>query len=180
MRAALFWRDKKLHPVCEKNQPDFIVIADRAESEQARDFRGQFAFRLGGASEISRRANIDNQHHGQLAFFGKFFDERVSETGSHVPIDRANVVARLILAHVFKIHSATFEDAVIIPCEDSLDQTLRFNFQRADFFKNLRGSLLQTVHRRSGNGKAAKNALDDRFARDRFGFGFVTNDDAMP
>src|SRR5439155_24959692 len=113
-------------------------------------------------------------------FFGNLFHERVSKSRGHVPIDCPNFVARLIFAHIFEIHPAALEDAMVIAGEDGLDQTLRFNFQRTDFFKNLRGSLLQTVHRRSGNGKAGKNALDDRFARDRFGFGFVTNDDAMP
>src|SRR5947209_18402909 len=105
--------DEKFHPIGEKNEPNLVVIPDRAEGEQTRHFRRQFALGLGCASEIPRRANIDNQHHGQLALFGKLFHESGSESRGYVPIDRANLVAWLIFAHVFKIHPATFEDAVI-------------------------------------------------------------------
>jgi hypothetical protein len=35
--------------------------------------------------------------------------------------------------HVFEIHAATFEDAVIIAGEGGLDQAARFNFEGANF-----------------------------------------------
>src|SRR5206468_2245498 len=93
---------------------------------------------------------------------------------------RANLVARLILAHILKIHSATFEDTVIIAGENGLDQSFGLDFEGADFLENFRGSFLQTVHRDLGNGKAGKNSFDDGFARDCFSLGLVANDDAMP
>src|SRR5438552_14322423 len=100
---------------------DFVVVADRAESEQTRNFGGQLTLRLRGAAEISRRANIDNQHHGQLALFGKFLYERAAEARRHIPIDRTNFVARLILAHVLKIHPPSLENTVVIAGEGGLD-----------------------------------------------------------
>src|SRR2546426_9275432 len=39
---------------------------------------------------------------------------------------------------------------------------------------------LITSHSRLWNRQPGKNPLNDRFARDRFGFGFITDDDAMP
>src|SRR5258707_2675008 len=44
---------------------------------------------------------------------------------SHVPIDCSNFVARLIFAHIFEIHPAALEDAMVIAGEDGLDQTDR-------------------------------------------------------
>ena len=107
-------RDEKLHLVGEKNEADLVVVADRAEGEEAGDFRRQFALRLRHAAEISRSADIDHEHDGEFAFFGEFLDEGVAEPGGHVPIDRANFVARLIFPDVFEIHPAAFEDAVVI------------------------------------------------------------------
>src|SRR5207247_1152635 len=56
---------------------------------------------------------------------------------SNIPIDTTNFVARLILAHVFKVHSASFENAVVIAGERGFDQTAGFNLQGSDLFENL-------------------------------------------
>ena len=66
-----------------------------------------------------------------------FFTNAVPEPRRDVPIDRANFVAGLILAHVFEVHPASFENAVVIAGEGGLDQTLGFDLERADFLENL-------------------------------------------
>src|SRR5437016_12856298 len=52
VRAAFFWWNKKLDAISEKNEPDLIVVPDRAEGEQASDFCGQLAFGLCCAPKI--------------------------------------------------------------------------------------------------------------------------------
>ena len=104
----------------EKKQADFVVVSDGAEGEQTRDFGGKFALRLRDAAKISRRADVHHQHDGQLALFREFFDEGSAKPRGHVPIDRANFVAGLIFAHIFEIHAAPFEDAVVIAGESGL------------------------------------------------------------
>jgi hypothetical protein len=44
VRAAFLRRDKKFNAIGKENEPDLVIIPNRAESEQARDFRGQFPF----------------------------------------------------------------------------------------------------------------------------------------
>jgi hypothetical protein len=44
MGAAFLWRNKKLNAIGEEDKPDLVIVPDRAESEQARDFGGQFPF----------------------------------------------------------------------------------------------------------------------------------------
>src|SRR4029077_10576240 len=138
MGAAFLWRNKKLNAIGEEDEPDLVIVPDCAESEQTRDFCGQFPFRLRCASEVSRRADIHNQHYRKLTFFCKFFHKRVAHPRRDVPVDRANFISWLILPHVFKIHSPAFEDTVVIASERGLDEAACLYLERANFLKNLR------------------------------------------
>ncbi len=91
------------------------------------------------AAEISRSAHVHHQHDRQLALLGEFLDEGGPEPRGHVPIDRADLVARLIFAHFLEVHPASFEDAVVIAGEDGLDETLGLDLERADFLQDVRG-----------------------------------------
>jgi len=42
--AAFLRGDKKFNAIGKEDEPDLVIIPNRAESEQARDFRGQFPF----------------------------------------------------------------------------------------------------------------------------------------
>src|SRR5262249_10057653 len=66
----------------------------------------------------------------------KFFHESVAHARSDVPIDSANFIPRLIFSHVLKIHSATFENAVVIAGECRFDQAACFDLQGSDLFEN--------------------------------------------
>ncbi len=145
VRAAFLRRNEKLDLIREENEPDLVVVSDRAEGEEAGDFRRELALRLRDAAEISRSADIDHQHDRQLAFLGEFLHEGVAETRGHVPIDRANLVARLVFADVLKIHPAPFEDAVVIAREGRLDETLGLDLEGPDFLENLGRSLSRFV-----------------------------------
>ena len=146
VRAAFLRGDVKLDRVGEEQQADLVVIPDRAEGEQTRDFRREFALRLRVAAEISRSADVHDQNHGQLAFLGEFFHKRGAEARGHVPIDGADFVARLIFAHFIEVHPAAFENAVVITGENGLDQTLGFDLERADFLQDVRGCLFRFRH----------------------------------
>ena len=137
MRSAFFGRNKKFNTVGEENEADLVVVTNRAEGEQTGDLRRQLTLGLGNAPEISGGADVNNEHDGKLAFFGKFFHKRGAHARRHIPVDRADLVPRLIFAHVFKIHPAPFEHAVVIAGEGGLDQAACFYFESADFFKNL-------------------------------------------
>src|SRR2546430_5690175 len=44
MGSAFLWRNKKLNAIGKENEPDLVIVPNRAESEQARDFGSQFPF----------------------------------------------------------------------------------------------------------------------------------------
>src|SRR6266446_3820439 len=154
MRPALFRWNEKLDAIAEEEEPDLVVVSNRAEGEETSDFRRQLAFRLRNAPEISGRAHVHDQDHRQLTFLREFLDEGRAESRRHVPIDRSNLITRLIFAHLVEVHPATLEDAVVITGKDRLHKTLGLDFERADFLKNLRGSLASGFHH--GTGKPAK------------------------
>src|SRR5205085_931605 len=145
MRPALFRRNEKLDTIAEEEEPDLVVVSNRAEGEETGDFRRQLPFRLRDAAEISGRAHVHDQDHRQLTFLREFFDKGGAEPRGHVPIDGTNLITRLIFAHFIEVHPATLEDAVVIAREDCLHETLGLDFERADFLKNLRGSFFSVI-----------------------------------
>ena len=89
-----------------------------------------------------------------------FFTKAVPKPRRHVPIDRADLIARLILAHVLEVHPASLEDAVVIAREDRLHEALGLDLERADFLQDLRaafGVIWWIRHsQHHGTGKPAK------------------------
>ena len=98
------------------------------------------------APEIARGADVDHEHDGQLAFFGEFFYESMSEPRGDVPIDRADFVAGLVFAYIFEIHPSPLEDAVVIAGKSRLHEPLGFDLEGADLLQDLRWGLVRGGH----------------------------------
>ena len=58
----------------------------------------------------------------------------------NVPINRAHLIARLIFAHLFKIHPLAFEDAMVLPRQRLIHQTQRAQFDLTNFFEDFFGN----------------------------------------
>jgi len=58
MPRALAWRHKALDAVGELHQPYLVVVADGAEGEHRRQFRGHFALLLEPGAELMAAAAI--------------------------------------------------------------------------------------------------------------------------
>src|SRR5204863_6770647 len=76
----------------------------------------------------------------QFAFLDELFDEGMVHAGGHVPINRAHVVAGLILTHLVEIHALALEDAVVLAGERFADEPVRADFNLSDFFENFAGN----------------------------------------
>src|SRR5206468_2044173 len=137
VRSAFFRRDKKFHAIGEEDEPDFVVVPDCTEGEQACNFCRQFPLGLCRAAKIPRRTHVDDQHHRKLSLFREFFHKRVAHPRRNIPVDGANLVAGLIFPDVLKIHAAAFEDAMVVAGECSLDQAAGLDLECPDFFENL-------------------------------------------
>ena len=71
-------------------------------------------------SEALARREVDHEHHGHLALFDEHLHEGVVHARRHVPVDRAHVVARLVLAHLAEREPLPLEDGVYVPESCSL------------------------------------------------------------
>src|SRR5687767_3593713 len=67
MRAAFGRRNVKLDALTEKNEPNFVAIANGGGSENARGLRGQLPFAVRHRAKVRRSADIDHQQDRQLA-----------------------------------------------------------------------------------------------------------------
>src|SRR5690606_32196859 len=89
---------------------------------------------------VSRGADVDADKDGHLALFGEFFHKRMSHSGGHVPVDRPDFVAGLVLAEVLEVDAFALEATVVFPAEALADEPLGAQLDLADFFEN-RGDL---------------------------------------
>src|SRR5262249_16252010 len=75
---------------------------------------------------------IDGQEQRQLALLDEALDEGVAHARGDVPVDSADVVAGLVLAHLLEGDAAALEDAAVLAAEQVLDGAARPQLQTAD------------------------------------------------
>ena len=124
-------RHEALDAVGEPQQPDAVVVAGRAQRQQGRQFRGHFTLLLKAAAKVLTAADVDGQHHRQLAFLDEALDERMPHAGGDVPVNSANVVAGLVLADLFERDAGYLEDTVVFAAQQILDGAARPQLQAA-------------------------------------------------
>ena len=149
MDAAFFRRDDKVDVIREENQPDLVVVPNRAEREQARHLRRQLPLAQMHAAKFPRRADIHHQHHRQLPLLGELLHVsramHLAVFRGHVPINRSHLVARLIFAHLLEVHPAAFENAAVLAGERGRDQAARLELEALDFFEDVAGGFQRGV-----------------------------------
>ena len=130
--AAFLGRDELLYLVGEEDDANLIVVLNGREGERGCNLGHHVAFELLDGTEVETAADVNQQHHRQLAFLLEDLDIRLSEAGRHVPFDVANVVAVLVLAHLGESHAAPLEGRVILARKDVATQATSFNLDLPD------------------------------------------------
>jgi hypothetical protein len=128
-----------MHAVGEIEQADAIVVGYGAEGQDGGQFRGDLALLLETRAELLAAADVDGQHHRQLAFLDEAFDERVPHAGGDVPVDGADVVAGLVFADFLEGDAGALEDAVVFAAEKVLDGPAGSQLQAADLAQEFAG-----------------------------------------
>ena len=153
VQAAFFWRDVKLDIIAEKQEPDLVVVVDRAEGQDRGHLGGQLALAQLHAPECPRRAHIHHQHDRELPLLRELFHIRRIHPGGHVPVDRTDLIARGIFPNLLEIHPAAFENTVVLAGEPGIHQAAGPQLEPADLFQDFFGvtvHFLEKFERRNG------------------------------
>src|SRR5262245_208177 len=68
MAPALLRWEKFFNMVGEQDEPDLVMVANRAPGQNGAQFRGDFSLQAQHAAELPRGTQIHEQHDRQLAF----------------------------------------------------------------------------------------------------------------
>ena len=125
MRTTLLRGNELLDAVAEKDASHLVVVLRSGKSEHGGDFGDDVLLQFVRRTEHTRTADIDQQHHGQLALLLITLDVRTAAAGGDIPVDVAHVVPHTVLAHFAESHAAPLEGAVVMAGENVIAQSAR-------------------------------------------------------
>ena len=123
--------------VGEEHERHLVVVADRREGEHRGDFGRDLPLGLRRRAEVTRGAQVDDQHDRQFALLAELLHERTPGARGHVPVDRADLVAGHVLAHLLEVDAAALEDRVVLPGEGLLGEPLGADLDVPDLLEDL-------------------------------------------
>ena len=110
--------DVLFYLVGEKDDTGLVVVLDGTECQCRSNLRHHIALHLVTGAEVERAADINQQHHRQLALLLKHLYIRAVEAGRDVPVYVAHIVAELVVAHFAECHAAPLESRMVLPGKD--------------------------------------------------------------
>ncbi len=135
--AALLRRDVELRLLGEEEEADLVVVAHRREREDGADLGGDLLLELGAGAEELRAREIAREHGGELALLLVAPHVRAAGASGHVPVERSDVVARRVLAHLRELHAPALEDAQVLAAEGLGDELARADLDPPDLREDL-------------------------------------------
>ena len=135
-----------LESLGESQEPDAVMAAHRGHRKQRGHLRGEIAFALIDRSEPRRCGDVDRQQDVELAVLAELLDERRAHPRRDVPVDAADVIARLVLAHLFELEPRPTEDASVRPEQRFVGEDARLDLDLADAPEHVRWKGLIALH----------------------------------
>ncbi len=132
MRAPFARGHIEFDLVGEDDHADLVIVLDCCEGEDGRGFGRNLILGFGSRAKTARGGQVHQKHDQHLALFPEFLDEGRAGTGRDVPVDQADIVTRLVLAHFLELDPLPFEDRMVLPPEEMIDQTAGPDLDAAD------------------------------------------------
>ena len=129
MGTAAAWRNVALHAVGKEEHADAIGILDGRKREDSRQLRRDVALAPVDGTEGHGAGDVDDHQHREIALLDELLHVREPGAGRDVPIDGADVVARLIFTDLRELDPTTMECGVVIAGEPGTDQARADNLQ---------------------------------------------------
>ena len=134
MFPPLFRRDIAFDLIAEKDDAHLVVVVDRRKSQHRAYFRDQVFFPGMNGAEKRTRADIHQQHDGELALFFEQFAERMVEACRDIPIDKTDIIPRRIFPHLAETHAPALEGAVVFTREQMAGELFALYLQLPHLF----------------------------------------------
>src|SRR4029077_927084 len=116
----------------KKQQADAIHVLDSRERKNSSQLGSDVAFTPVDGAERHRRRNVDRDDHREIALLDELLHVRSARARSDVPIDCADVVARLIFADLRELDPAPMKGGVIVARKTGADEPRRKNLEVAN------------------------------------------------
>src|ERR1039458_5343374 len=73
----------------------------------------------------------------ELALLHELLDERMVHPRGDIPVNRADLIARLVLAHLVEVHPLTLKDAMVLAGQRLANEAVGPNLNLPDLLENL-------------------------------------------
>ena len=104
-----------LDPVAEEEHAHRVSRAHRREGEGARHLRDEVALQGLPRAELVRGGDVDDEEDGEFPLLHEALHVRAAHAGGHLPVDRLERVAGLILADLGELDAVSAEERRIRP-----------------------------------------------------------------
>ena len=107
--------------VVEEDRADAVAAAGEQAGERRRELAQHELLRPVDRAEPHRRRPVEQEPRGQLAILDVLPHERRVHPRRDVPVDVADVVARLVLAQVEEVRPDPAEDRAVVPLQQAVE-----------------------------------------------------------
>src|SRR5690606_28783422 len=104
---------------------DTIVVANRRHRERRRNLDDHLGFQASTRGPVLRAREVDDEQDGEFALLHIALQIRLTHPRGNVPVDRPDVVARLIGSHLGELDPLPLEDRVVLAGEAGVDRSPR-------------------------------------------------------
>src|SRR5580704_13408268 len=137
LATSLGGRHVLLDPIGEEQETDAVVVARRGECQDRADFGGQSGLAPHATAEGIGTAAVDQEDDGELPLLDVAPHVGRGRPRGDRPVDRPDVVAELVLAHVGELDATALEDAPVLSGEYVADESPEAQLQPADVVDDL-------------------------------------------
>src|SRR5688500_13128830 len=148
--SAFPWRKYVLDAVSEQHDSNTIVVPHRRHCQHRRQLTRKLALEAADCAEALRAGEVDGQHDCQLALLDVPFHERPPHARCDVPVDRADLVSRLVFTHLRELHPLTLEYTPVFTGEERVHQPAGAQLDELYLPQDLRRNSLTNCFTTSG------------------------------
>jgi hypothetical protein len=117
MRSSFLGWNEFFNFAAEKNDTNFVVVLNSRKGQYSSYFGNHLLFKLNLGAKCIGTTYIDQKHYGKFPFLLKNLHIGMVEPCCNIPVDRTDIIAKLILPDFGKSHTTSLEGTLVAPCK---------------------------------------------------------------